>query len=499
MVIRSLSQAVIFFFSCIFLLVVVLSTFLSGMFPLVSFGSFDGGRWLLVLFLSVSTVLSLVRLEFKRPSRSGLLFLVGVIIFSCSALLSDYLSQSLSKYWFSNFILFFFSLLFVPFFFSSFPFEEREKVLYCAFYAILSGTLIFSALYLFVFSLSIGNDVNYNNILINSGFVNINFFGQVATWVIPLLSAGMLDERISKSTLAKVLVFFSLSLFWFVIVSVSVKGTLISVVLAFIFMAIYDWHWIRGCARWAALSLIVAVFVWCIVAGLSGHLGGSASRGLVKIDDLGRVMLWQEALVMSFQRFPFGMGGESWVLHDVISQNFYEPLRHGHPHNMYLLFAAEYGWMAVVGLCLVFFGIFKRVSDFKLRMHDTELKSNTFAAGLCLSVLGGLIHSGVSGVLLMPKSMALGLICISMLWAVLGYAKAESVSSDRVNGGGQVLMRSIVVALCFLISVFWIKDVASYYKSMSVDKYLTLDSNVRYYPRFWQHGLSSGKVSSYQD
>jgi O-antigen ligase len=63
--------------------------------------------------------------------------------------------------------------------------------------------------------------------------------------------------------------------------------------------------------------------------------------------------LWQEAWAMSWQNFPFGMGPQAWLTHDIITEAYRESRKFGHPHNMYLMWAAEYGWISIAGLVVL--------------------------------------------------------------------------------------------------------------------------------------------------
>src|SRR5690606_10260322 len=73
----------------------------------------------------------------------------------------------------------------------------------------------------------------------------------------------------------------------------------------------------------------------------------------IKADSSGRIPLFIEAWQMSLQNFPFGMGPQSWLMHETLTDVYANSKQFGHPHNMYLMWAAEYGWILLVALGLV--------------------------------------------------------------------------------------------------------------------------------------------------
>jgi len=124
-----------------------------------------------------------------------------------------------------------------------------------------------------------------------------------------------------------------------------------------------------GVAFWVLLSVLIP---WMFLADIE-------LRG-VGMDGSGRMRLWSEAWAMSLVNFPFGMGPQSWLTHEVITPAYETGKRLGHPHNMYLMWAAEYGWLAVFGLILIgvegvrrVWNVRREIALFSLQFEQTQL------------------------------------------------------------------------------------------------------------------------------
>lgn len=270
------------------------------------------------------------------------------------------------------------------------------------------------------------------------------------------------------------------------------RGTMMSLVLAAVLVylvfgkAVVPWLRIScrflvfGLVAWVLLSLVIPSIVFEEVTVRSLHSRSS-----------GRLPLWWEAWNMSLERFPLGQGPQSWLTHEWITGGGQPFLRLGHPHNMYLMWAAEYGWvliMLLLVLALHASGKLLKVAK-KLKLAPNDAKASLVA--ITVSVVAGLVHAGVSAVFIVPASMLVGLCILALFWALI----QESEPPERVPAmtGAQRscgrLCRAVLLVTAVAGGGFWLGQVWDYHSAMKRDLIAYEQGpNAAYFPRFWFHG-----------
>lgn len=491
-------RSVWWYFSVFLIFVLFFFAFFGGIVRVLGVGGFDQVRVALVSYLAVSVVLSVLFFNWRSSrSPSAILFLLGTLLFVLSSLISDHL-YAVSKFWLANLSYFLFALLFVFVFFSSQSPQFRITLAQVVICAVFVFSLVYLSLY--VALLVAGGMQSFRGAIIGSGFANINFLGQVATWCIPLLSAAASYEYRYRRQLIRILSFSLMSGLWFIVLSVSIRGTILSIALSSVFLFLVFGGRSRNHVYPALLSFVLAFLLWVAVTQFVIDSKDLISNEFV-VDPTGRVMLWREAWGMSFVNFPWGMGGESWILHAPVDGNFISNLSHGHPHNTYFLFAAEYGWVSLLGLALVFLAFALRIRYFKMTVKLSSKADSAkvmLTLGFIYSCVSGLLHAGVSGNLLMPSSAIVGVTCLSSLWALL-----EAESSGFIVSNNQVRGSNVLVPICMVLmlstwAILWSRGVYDYWESMKLDGGRYSEGGVTYYPRFWLHGYAADLPASYQ-
>lgn len=355
-------------------------------------------------------------------------------------------------------------------------------------YLVISA-VAYSLVTLMVYCFALWDQVTRLDEYLPWGFANIRFWSHVATWLVPLFGVTLEVGPFRRSSLWKILVMFSAGIFWWLIFVSSARGSFISLVAA----AIIAFSFLKKDAflyyKRLAYQLFLGVGFWLVLSVILPSLlsEGVEMRG-VDSDSSGRMRLWYEAWIMSLQHFPLGMGPQSWLTHDLITDGYRSGSEIASPHNMYLLWAAEYGWLGVLGLALIGVQFLKRVTEVSRRRSGDARQHTLLQGAVLMSVLAALIHAGVSGVLIAPASMLVGLFVLATFWGLFHHKADEVRDCLRGREGGKVA-KSIFVSCVFAVSAIWLWQVCEYHKAMErdIDSAAT-SQDVGLSPRFWLHG-----------
>jgi len=329
--------------------------------------------------------------------------------------------------------------------------------------------------------------------LIPWGFVNIRYWSHVATWLLSVLPLAVLMGPFANHRLWRVLVAVGAGLWWWIVFLSasrgSVLGVAVGVVVASVIIGRQCWPWLKqflvylvlGGFFWFVLSLLVPILVF-----------GELELRTISQGSSGRAPLFIEAWEMSLQRFPLGMGPQSWLTHDLLTTSYAESNKFGHPHNMYLMWAAEYGWLLVLTLLWVAFQVasflYARCKVIKVSESSTEA---IVLAALLASIVGALIHAGVSAVFIAPGSMLVGLLILPVFFGFIvpNTLKGERCKNNASRPVRKALQGAVIATLVFLLWGAWGGEVRKYYLDMREDEsYYYQVLRERALPRFWLHG-----------
>lgn len=330
------------------------------------------------------------------------------------------------------------------------------------------------------------------------GFVNIRYWSHVATWLIPLLPLAALIEPVRWKRLWQCCVWVTASVWWWLIFLSAARGTMCAL---FISGLIVFFVFGRAAKKWISMSLKYAAsgfFLWLILTILVPYvLFGSQNIPGVDLSSSGRLPLWKEAFAMSLQHFPLGMGAQSWLTHKTLTKAYAISVHFAHPHNMYLMWAAEYGWLSILGILLAAYGLGIRLFKKARVQQSFESFDGIALVSLAGSVVAGAIHASVSAIFIAPASMIIGFVVLSMFVAelfiplpktgALGSSAFEwqrkSVRSQRNK------IRLGIFVLVFSGSMLWLYGVFAYYQAMRADiPFYQGHVKQSMEPRFWFHG-----------
>ncbi len=369
---------------------------------------------------------------------------------------------------------------------------NRAERLVGAFIFLVAGACFFYGamtinVYLFAISGSVANLVNY----IPWGFVNIRYWSHVATWLLPLLPLAVFIGPYKDNRLWKTGVALAAALWWWIVLMSSARGTMLGVgfgtLLVLLLIGRPSFPWLKVSAKY----LLFGVCAWLLLSVLiPSILLDEVQIRSIKTGGSGRWPLFLEAFQMSIQNFPFGMGPQSWLTHEIITEAYRNSPKFGHPHNMYLMWAAEYGWLLIAGL-LVLVG--QAAKNFWVKR--TLIRSGQapelalILAAFTASVSAALFHAGVSAVFMAPGSMLIGLLVLTLFWALVQPPVALVPPLTVRQRRGRTKIALLVTAVVAVLCVVWLREVWHYYRAMEQDvEFYHEHASEGTLPRFWFHG-----------
>lgn len=318
------------------------------------------------------------------------------------------------------------------------------------------------------------------------GFLTIRYWSHLATWLLPLLPLATMVPVARRKLWNTCLLISGALWYWILWLSMS-RGSMLSIAIAAALVALIFRSEAKYWLKWHGKALAIAVPIWLILSRLLPEFVLSTSSGerSFHLSSSGRVELWLHTLELSLRNFPFGIGPLNWA-------NLASGFRPAHPHNMYLLWAAEWGWLAVVSLAGVMIPVLRtwwRASK-TLASQSTTTRSSFIC--FSASALAGCAHAGVSAVFIAPASMLVATFVLGYLGALTStIAKACAIGASRPAPATRIpasaRMPSTILAAVLLASF----AVTNYffYRDMKVDARMYHDqSSLGTTPRYWKHG-----------
>jgi len=327
------------------------------------------------------------------------------------------------------------------------------------------------------------------------GFINIRYWSHIATWLLPLMPLAVLVGPFKDNRLWQILVLLGAGLWWWILLLTTGRGSALGIVfgglLAVCLFGRLAFPWLRVFLKY----LLAGIVIWLILSiAIPSFISEGIQVRTIKSDSAGRMPLFIEAWAMSLQNFPFGMGPQSWLTHDILTHEYANNKRFGHPHNMYLMWAAEYGWLLIAVLGLVVaqaIGYFwrKRQQVISTRSPEQAL----LLAGFTASVSAALFHAGVSAVFMAPGSMLVGTFILIAFWSLIipvpRYAQGQGYSREVPSLGKRAAVAILLGVLVLAVWLLWVKEVSVYYQDMKQDEeHYYEQGGGGILPRFWFHG-----------
>lgn len=474
-----------------FLPVFILCSVLFADFMPSFFGSYEDQRLLLALVIIFSVVGGALGLQRQQKLPHALIELLPFLLLVFSFLPSMLLTNTGSHYLVEPML---FSFYFLSFYINGCVLRSLGSTKFAAnAFVEVTGVagFFYAAMSITVYLFAISDNFSQLDDVIPWGFVNIRYWSHIATWLVPLFPLCLLVVSWRENRLWRFGVAFTAAMWWWILLMSSSRGSIVGLLAGFLVVWLFFGRaalpWIKlfltflvyGLIIWLLLSVIIPSMVFEEV-----HVRG------IRGDSSGRMPLWLEAWEMSLQNFPFGMGPQSWLTHDILTDAYRESPKFGHPHNMYLMWAAEYGWVSIAALvtlcCVALRNLRSRIAESRIIQDQNVL----FLVAFTASVTAAMFHAGVSAVFIAPGSMLVGLCVLSVFWALI---KPEANLHDSEIKFGSFhrakYINYVAALLFFLLASMWFLEVLRYREAMANDLiYYQNELSQKHLPRFWFHG-----------
>ncbi|PSF12919.1 hypothetical protein C7H10_12050 [Marinobacter shengliensis] len=325
------------------------------------------------------------------------------------------------------------------------------------------------------------------------GFGNIRYWSHIATWCIPLMPLAILVGRSKQHRIWRTVSVLGAGLWWWILILSTSRGSALGIAFGAVLVLILFG---RRALPWLNVffgGVLVGFVIWGLLSvAIPTLIADDIQIRSIKADSSGRIPLFIEAFSMSLQNFPFGLGPQSWLTHEILTDGYSQSRHFGHPHNMYLMWAAEYGWVLIALLGLV---VAQAVRYFWIKRSELFRGNNdehTFLLiGVTASVSAALFHAGVSAVFVAPGSMIVGLFVLIAFWALIIPTRSSSCGAsepERPSGFRKVFALLIGLALMTLW-LLWMNQVWAYFEDMRLDEQTYFEEvGGGIQPRFWFHG-----------
>ncbi|MEX1011105.1 MAG: O-antigen ligase family protein [Balneolaceae bacterium] len=305
-------------------------------------------------------------------------------------------------------------------------------------------------------------------------FANRRFFNHTQTWTLPILIALLaLWHRKGYSRRVLWALFFSISLWWALLLASGGRGTLFGVLLSLVLL------WLlfgRQVTRMAVQTLGSLGVGWVLYTVLFRWIPDVMEGApIARIGSSGRYALWERSIEQWISAPFFGIGpmhfarmtGENPTL--------------AHPHNFYLQFLSEWGALATAGLiCLLYLSARGALRYGKAGIFREE--NRLIYIGMFWAMLAAWIHAGFSGVMHTPLSQIWLLLIAAWL---IGYARYNG--SDRQPVLPAAAAALLILMFTVIVFVYAVPEIGSL--SEGYKEYLERFEHRNLYPRFWEQGL----------
>jgi len=324
-----------------------------------------------------------------------------------------------------------------------------------------------------------GENIAKNGFL---GFKNVRFFNHLQTWSLPVLICGYIKYHAKLMNSFRGLFFVLITFSWMLAFASGARGTLLSLLISslvvFLLFRVESKKWFKNglITCFSGFLLYILIFYVLIPEG--------SGKALARADSSRRLELWVVAW-QAFKSSPiWGLG----PMH-MANVNGINPITS--PHNIYLMWMAEWGFPAFL------FGGFIALKNFYRWIQSALIDPSVQKVALTISLIAGLIHSGVSGLLITPLSQLLFALLLGWSIGIYYSGRNETLWISHKNSFNGIL-KSIPLVL---LAVFLFAKVGAMVPSLeeSKEKFQDLNrkekielfptSRATIYPRFWEQGF----------
>ena len=351
-------------------------------------------------------------------------------------------------------------------------------------------------------------------------FAHPRFYNQLQSWTVPLLAA--LPVVFSRRRPAALLCVLILGLHWYILLMTGARGSTLSLLVAFAASLLLFPQARRQIIKWQSAGFLLGAVIYLLMflgpdtdhqppgaptllqapatddvaaaenpgtAGLSGKARGEAanpyfelSLGRPMLHSSGRITLWSAALGYAKENPLLGIGPMNFACKGPFG-------RVGHPHNFALQLLSEWGLPATllaIGILIALLNLL--VSRLRAPPSLEPQEQRLLQAVLSTSLLAAILHSGLSGLLIMPASQVTAILICGWLLGSFSACEDNLTGYPEKHKESQYRYASTLVLTISLASslVLWhfasqeVKKMHGYKRQLPSIEWVM--------PRFWQSG-----------
>ncbi|MDC0535726.1 O-antigen ligase family protein [Francisellaceae bacterium] len=264
----------------------------------------------------------------------------------------------------------------------------------------------------------IHQSIKINEVLAAPHFINIRFFNQFQSWILPILTLAFFyfhnHPRIKK------LAFIALCLFWYLAIVSESRAFILEYIILIPIIFLIDRKNAFKYIKYTLLTLVIGYIIYLISQEL---LISSINKTLIErelLQDQGRKLHWTLAY-NAFKSSPvIGIGPLQYPTYIVNITT-----KNAHPHNIYLQVLAEYG---LVGFsCFMFILTYCAYKFIRFCCRNKSMINLLILA----SLICGFTHAGLSGVFVMPLSQLTAVIIFALAFSQYQQYASNTISLNK--------------------------------------------------------------------
>jgi len=327
---------------------------------------------------------------------------------------------------------------------------------------------------------ALGTEFSYQQALIH--FAHPRFYNQLQTWSIPVIAA--LPLLFPGKRWIRVGCVILLGLQWFLVIMLAARGTIVSLLTAMVFIALWLPAQRRNWLKYQLAGVLAGILLYTGILFLNDFIVPETQAGEFYTNSVGRPLahtsgrstLWRLS-VEDARSYPFLGAGPTRYACD---NDLFLP---AHPHSFPFRILGEWG---VVALALVLMLIirtgFRLLKHLKYQ-HNGRKDDRPLKAMLATSLIAGTIHASLSGLFIMPASQVLMVLIAGWMLSLAGRTVQSPGSPPQKKPIFGYVILSVGLALIFSQSIFVAREVRQLDVRTAYSK--TYGPMV---PRFWQNG-----------
>ena len=343
------------------------------------------------------------------------------------------------------------------------------------FLAVLGSVVALEEFMGFLAGWSLGSEFSYDQALMH--FAHPRFYNQLQTWSIPVIAA--LPLIFPNKRWVKFGCIVLLGLQWFLVIALAARGTVVSLFIAMVFIALWQPGQRKFWLKYQLAGLLAGILIYFFVLFLNSVLIPQSQSGEFYAHSAGRSMthtsgrstFWRLSIEDATKHPLLGSGPTQYACHSDI----WLP---AHPHSFPFRILGEWGLIAIFLVLVLAFSLGLGFLKSLKSSNITSQSDPPLKAMLAISLIAGAIHSCVSGLLIMPASQVTMILIAG--WT-LSISRDEQSSQNTRPSGNILLVAGTLMAFATLI-----------FAATEITQLPQRTSYSGHYgpmvPRFWQDG-----------